>query len=148
MKYVGSCQKVRVDENSIKNKIYGPMMRRRGHLREVWGKSKKQGPERKVRLFSGSEVGEDWFVPIWEGMEQEARVVEEKIIKEWRPLANTAWVKANVFYERPRSIYKEKNKCPIKEEDARRTNIGTMAKGLVRMMKALNAAQAKISWNR
>ena len=45
-------------------------------------------------------------------------------------------MKANVFYERPRSIYKEKNKCPVKGEDA-------MEKGLVRMMKALKAAQEK-----
>ena len=52
-------------------------------------------------------------------------------------------MKANVFYERPRSIYKEKNKSPVKEEDARRTNIDKMATGLVRMMKALKAAQEK-----
>ena len=104
---------------------------------------RKKGPERKVKLFSGSDVGEDWFVPIWEGLEQDARVLEEKNAKEWGPLANTAWVKANLFYERPRSIHKERYQSPVKEEDTRRTNIDKMASSLVRMMKALEAAQDK-----
>ena len=80
-------QQIRVDENSIQNKIYEPMMRRWEHFREVWGTSKKKGPERKVKLFSESDVGEDWFVPIWEGLEQEARFLEGKTPKNgdlWR----------------------------------------------------------------
>ena len=80
-KYVGSCQQIRVDENSTQNKIYGPMMRRCEHFREVWENRRKKGPERKVKLFSGSGIGEDWFVPIWEGLEQEARLLEEKNIE-------------------------------------------------------------------
>ena len=66
-----------VDKDSIKNKIYGPMMRICEHFWEVSGKSMNKCPERKVKLFSGSDVSEDWFVPIWEGPEQEARVLEE-----------------------------------------------------------------------